>query len=185
MPRHQDSAVQITDTSVSIRDRHTIDSAMPIHDLHIRVVGQHDFDKNLVSTLFDARYLAVDSLDLGAITCLFGLLPLPDELGYLPAGFLNLATPPACGWIYATYCQEEPTAAARLLAFSAGFGGTICPGPCEGTNCSTDCGLLEYANSYVGFASDGSEPCELATVGPCLPVSAVPGSWGSIKATYR
>jgi hypothetical protein len=138
-----------------------------IQELYVWVIPREDLDFR--SSHFDL----VASGDLSVLY----LLPIN--------GFLTLATPPACGWIYATYCREEPVAGAILGVWSAGHGGALCMSDCDGTNCSVTCDLREYANSYIGFSSDGSAPCTFTTDGSCSPVSVEAGSWGSIKSTYR
>ena len=84
-------------------------------------------------------------------------------------------------------CPDAPFMAGTIaVADFSGAGGNLCLGNNSetGNNVTVDCDPVvpvTHANAYVGFASDGSTPCDFGT---CL-VSVESDSWGSIKGLYR
>jgi hypothetical protein len=87
-------------------------------------------------------------------------------------------------------CPSGPVSAAILHCTD--FGGQICFGaPPSGLNCSALClgggDPVLWHNAYIGFASDGGQPCYDDPIWvPCGPPVSVENTlWGTVKSLYR
>jgi hypothetical protein len=84
-------------------------------------------------------------------------------------------------------CPAGPLLAGSFLVTDAGSGFNLCisPAALNGNNVSVNCVALDvFDNDYIGYASDGTTPCQSFTTELCeTPVSTT--SWGNIKSLYR
>ena len=84
-------------------------------------------------------------------------------------------------------CPGGPLYAGTFLIFdAAGLGFNLCtvPSAGNGLNVSVECVTLQtYENDFIGFASDGTNPCT-SVDNLCL-VGLDGQSWGEIKSLYR
>jgi hypothetical protein len=103
-------------------------------------------------------------------------------------GFLNAGTPTSLQ-LSVGGCPYPPLVAGVLQYFdAAGVGFWTCFGPssASGWNFSVQCGTMsEIMNGYIGYSSDGSEPCRgPSPYGPCVEAITA-DSWASVKSLYR
>lgn len=84
-------------------------------------------------------------------------------------------------------CPAGPLLAGNFLVSDAGAGFNLCISPSAGVgnNVSVNCVALDvYENDFIGYASDGSTPCQSFTTDLCE--NAVgSASWGAVKSLYR
>lgn len=92
-------------------------------------------------------------------------------------------------------CVAGIVLAAQVLVFDT-VGGAVCfaPSSVSGANCMASCSehnRLYWENSYIGFSTDGSPPCQWNDIDLCnepavgAPAGVGPAAWGRVKASYR
>jgi hypothetical protein len=86
-------------------------------------------------------------------------------------------------------CPTGPLLVGILPVTDDGSGGTACFEPSGwGFNITVDCSDhvgQPRENDYVGFASDGTEPCRSSPEFCPTPISIEDVGWGDVKARYR
>ena len=88
-------------------------------------------------------------------------------------------------------CPMGPVSAGNFLFFDmagVGFNACLQPSAANGLNVSVNCVELgTYDNDFVGYANDGTVPCEFYVTGDelCGTVAVENTSWGTVKSLYR
>jgi hypothetical protein len=105
--------------------------------------------------------------------------------------WINVGTAATSLMLVAGGCPTTPLLAGEIVLVDLGHGGTVCLAPSapNGLNATVDCSYPQprvFANSVLGFSSDGSPPC---VVGTCSDPTGVgqmeASSWGRVKGIYR
>lgn len=128
-----------------------------------------------------------------------------EVLAFMPRnGFVNSGNETSL--VLTTECIAGPVLAGEFLVFDPAItGGSVCfvPSSISGLNNTLSCDDICHNHNYLGYASDGTEPCvgeanswlegcplyggghQPGGGTPCSPVPVEGFSWGRIKATYR
>jgi hypothetical protein len=84
-------------------------------------------------------------------------------------------------------CPAGPVRAGYFLIYDAagtGFNACLVASAANGLNVSVNCVALDtWENDYIGYANDGSTPCEDGT--RCGTTAVEDTSWGAVKSLYR
>jgi hypothetical protein len=125
----------------------------------------------------------------GLASAEFGIAGTSVPLSFTPAnGFLNAGG--AANLLLAVGgCPYGPVMAGTFVFFDqsgAGFNACIVPSATNGLNVSVYCiGLGLLPNDYIGYANDGTLPCESEYELCTYSTSVADASWGTVKSFYR